>query len=158
MINKIISVVIIFTVVMFLFSARCVNTSPREYVEIIDDIALKISKTQITDDENLIGEREYYFDDCYTGEYYAQCDNVTGRDVVFGGASVKERRLKLKVDSTSNSGNFKIRIRLGYEAIEYNTYEDGSFEKELEFNGGGNYIMIDYDNFSGNIKMTCEYI
>ena len=33
----------------------------------------------------------------------------------------------------------------------------GNLEKELDFQGGGNYIMIDYDNFTGTVELISEY-
>ncbi len=50
-----------------------------------------------------------------------------------------------------------IRIRLGSEVKEYKVDGDGNLEKELDFQGGGNYIMIDYDNFTGIVDLTAEY-
>lgn len=81
-----------------------------------------------------------------------------GRDVIFGGASVKERKIKLVANSITDSGNFKIRVRLGSKVEKYTVDGTSGFAKELEFNGGGNYIMIDYENFKGKVELSAEYI
>lgn len=37
------------------------------------------------------------------------------------------------------------------------TDEDGYFETELRCTSGGNYVMVDYEDFAGTVEMTCEY-
>ena len=36
--------------------------------------------------------------------------------------------------------------------------DDGHFETTLKLESGGNYIMAIYEDFSGTLEMTCEYI
>lgn len=85
------------------------------------------------------------------------CLSESGRDVIFGGGSVKEKTVRLKAKILTESGTALLRVRLGSEVKEYKVDGDGSFEKELDFQGGGNYIMIDYDNFTGTVELTSEY-
>lgn len=40
---------------------------------------------------------------------------------------------------------------------ELETDENGNFETKLNMTSGGNYIMIDYKNFSGSVKLISEY-
>ena len=35
---------------------------------------------------------------------------------------------------------------------------DGYFETTLKLDNGGNYIMVIYEDFSGTMEMTCEYM
>lgn len=155
---KKIAVLVLSLLIIFSFSACSSNLDAEEVVNKFDSFAEQLSRSQITSDKKLVGKREYANNDHYTGNYIAKCDNADGRDVIFGGASVKEHKLKLTVNSAKYSGSFKIRVRLGSEVEEYIVDENGSFEKELEFNGGGNYIMIDYENFKGTVELSAEYI
>lgn len=144
--------------IVFSFSTCSSNLDTEAVISKFDSFAEQLGRSQITSDEELIGKREYANSDHYTGNYIAKCDNTNGHDVIFGGTSVKERKLKLTVNSKTDSGSFKIQVRLGSELEEYTADENGSFEKKLEFNGGGNYIMIDYENFKGKVELSTEYI
>ncbi len=115
-----------------------------------------LGKSQLTDDKDLIGTRITGCDS-YTGEYNSECVKETGRDVVFGGSSVDTRKLHIYGYINGEGENASIRIRLNDKALELNISEDGSFETHLNCTSGGNYIMVDYNNFSGKIKLNAEY-
>lgn len=115
-----------------------------------------LGRHQLTSKLNLIGER-YDENDDYTGSYKCSVDNVTGRDVIYGGCSVDKIKLNLKGKVDTQSGELKIRVRYGYD-VEYVTMnEDGSFDEILEFDSGGNYIIIEYKDFTGEIDVVTEY-
>ena len=97
-------------------------------------------------------------DDSYVGEYTAECSHMTGRDVVFGGASIHNRDLFLSGHIETESGNATVRIRMNSEVVELEPDADGHFETTLKLDNGGNYIMVIYEDFSGMLKMTCEYM
>ena len=40
---------------------------------------------------------------------------------------------------------------------EYSVDENGIIEKTFDFDSGGNYAMIIYNNFTGTVEMTSEY-
>ena len=44
------------------------------------------------------------------------------------------------------------------KVLEYTPDADGRFEHEFNFENGGNYIMIDFDRFTGTVQMTAEYV
>ncbi|MBS6475681.1 MAG: hypothetical protein KH354_06840 [Clostridiales bacterium] len=129
---------------------------PQNAVERFDRFAEWLSQSQITGDRNLIGQRSCA-KDAYTGEYRAQCSSASGREVIFGGASVKERILKLFASIETVSGKATLRIRLGASVKEYPADEYGRLETELKLNGGGNYIMLCYENFTGTIVLSSAY-
>lgn len=132
---------------------------PGEMQEFLDGIAEDIGDSQLTGDEDLIGTRVLTSDeDSYAGEYSADCDHVTGRDVVFGGASIHYRELFLSGIVKAESDKATIRIRLNDELIELEPDVEGNFETTLKLDNGGNYIMVVYEDFSGTLEMTCEYI
>lgn len=107
----------------------------------LDGVAGKIGDSQITEDDDLIGQRDLS-DDAYCGSYFSDCNNQTGRDVIFGGASTKERTLYVSGTVQTDSGSAMIRIRLNDEVIELKPDKNGDFETELSLESGGNYIMV----------------
>ena len=54
-------------------------------------------------------------------------------------------------------GVTSVAVEADNEVKEYKVDGDGNLEKELDFQGGGNYIMIDYENFTGIVDLTAEY-
>lgn len=127
-------------------------------VEYLNGIVAEIGYSQITDDKDLIGTRVLTGSaDPYAGEYTAECESVTGRDVVFGGASIHNRELFLSGTVQAESGNATVRIRLNKDVFELEPDADGYFEATLKLDNGGNYILVVYKDFSGSIELTCEY-
>ena len=131
--------------------------SAQQIVDDFDSIAHVISLTQITRDSKLIGKRENIDKDSYIGSYSSSCISEYGRDEVFGGASVKDRKIKLKVKILKESGGASIRVRTNSYVEDYSVDENGNFEKTFDFDSGGNYAMIIYNNFTGTVEMTSEY-
>lgn len=154
---KVIVVALLVAVTALAFFAcgrRC--SEQQKTLNRIDSIAGNIGRSQITEDDNLIGER--HCKDDYTGYYSARCDAESGRDVIFGGASIKERNLKVYGTVYTQSGTVKIRIRQTDEVKECEVDRELHFETELNLSSGGNYIMIDYDNFQGCVELHSDYI
>ena len=131
---------------------------PEAMQDFLDGVVENIGDSQITDDDDLIGARLLVDDDSYVGEYTAECSHMTGRDVVFGGASIHNRALFLSSHIDAESGKATVRIRMNSEVIELEPDADGYFETTLKLDNGGNYIMVIYEDFSGMLKMTCEYM
>ena len=120
-------------------------------------IVAQIGDSQVTDDKDLIGTRTLTdSDDSYAGAYTAECEAVTGRDVIFGGASIHNRELFLSGTVQTESGSATVRIRLNEEVFELEPDADGYFETTLKLENGGNYIMVVYGDFSGKVEITCE--
>ena len=128
---------------------------PQEVENMLDNIAGNISQSQITEDKNLIGKRNSQ--DYYTGQYNAKCENQIGRDVVFGGGSLKEKSIKISGTIKTEKGKATIRVRQNEDVKEYSVNNDEVFVAELSLENGGNYIMIDYDDFSGTVQISSEY-
>ncbi len=147
----------ILCIVMVLTFAGCSGNWKDNAVGSWDKLTNSLSKSQITKDDELIGERTLSGDDYYTGSYTAECNNVSSRDVVFGGASVYEKKLKVTAKVETTSGKATFRIRLGSEVEEHTADEEGNLELDLELESGNIYIMIDYSEFTGSVAMTCEY-
>lgn len=124
-----------------------------ELLKFMDNLAGKLGASQITPDQELFGERVCH-DDAYVGSYTAQCQSGTGKDVVFGGASIETRRLQIYGRILADAGQARVRIRMNEEVVVLETDEEGCFETELRLGSGGNYIMIDYEDFSGTVELT----
>lgn len=154
---KVIVLAFLVAVTAIAFSACGIHCSEQQKtLNRIDSIAGNIGRSQITEDDNLIGER--HCKDDYTGYYTARCDAESGRDVIFGGASIKERNLRVYGTVYTQSGTAKIRIRQTDEVKECEVDRELHFETELNLSSGGNYIMIDYDNFQGCVELHSDYI
>ena len=154
--KKIISLLL--AVIMLFSFTSCIHKDNAELIiGGIDRMINIFSLSQLTSDSSLIGKRYYRDRNRCTGSYSASCLSESGRDVIFGGGSARERTVTLKAKILTESGTALIRIRLGSEVKEYKVDGDGNLEKELDFQGGGNYIMIDYENFTGIVDLTAEY-
>lgn len=124
--------------------------------ETLEDIANKLGSSQITPKSRLVGERLRAGDD-YTGVFTADCHDESGRDVIFGGASVKERRLHIYGNVQCDQGELILRVRENAEVFAIELQKDGSFDEYLDFSSGGNYIMADYEDFTGTVELVAEY-
>lgn len=131
---------------------------PEEMKEFLDGVVEDIGDSQVTEDDDLIGERQLIDNDSYAGEYSAECNHKTGRDVVFGGASIHNRDLFLSGHIETESGNATVRIRMNSEVVELEPDADGHFDTTLKLDNGGNYIMMIYEDFSGVVEMNSEYL
>lgn len=135
----------------------CDSIDPQQVVRRFEQVVGVLGRSQITDDKNLIGTRVTE-EDGYTGYYYADCQEQSGRDVVFGGGSVETRTVRVFGNVEASGGTAALRVRLG-EGVRYlEVDEDGFFEENLTFDGGGNYVMVDYTDFTGEIHLCAEYV
>lgn len=125
-------------------------------LERLEDWANKLGQTQITDSKDLIGNREVFIDD-YAGLYEAACEEDSGRDVIFGGASTEERTLYVSGNIKTESGSASVRIRLNKEVMVLTPDENGNFETKLSLESGGNYIMVLYEEFTGTVELRSTY-
>lgn len=123
----------------------------------LDNLAGNLGSSQITKDDDLIGTRSCATDS-YAGSYHAECTGQTGRDVIFGGASIEDRVLYCSGKISTESGDACVRIRLNQEVYLRPLDPEGCFETELHLRSGGNYVMIDFTDFVGTVEMTCEYL
>lgn len=130
---------------------------PEDMITAFDEWAGKLGQSQITGKNKLIGKRINGSDE-YVGTYISDCDNDTGRDVIFGGASVKERKIKIYGMIRTNAGKATVRIRTNDDVTELTPDNDGVFETNLALTSGGNYIMVNYEDFSGTVELYSEYI
>lgn len=131
---------------------------PRKIQDFLERAAERLGNGQLTAGEDLIGTRvPAERGDTYTGAYTAVCSRMTGRDVVFGGGSLRKRTLYLSGRMETASGRAAIRIRLNEDVLLLEPDADECFATTLKLDNGGNYIMVVYEDFSGSIDLTCVY-
>ena len=150
-------ILLLTALILSLTGCRFNFMEPEEMQEFLDGVVENIGDSQITDNDDLIGER-LLTDDSYAGEYTAECSHMTGRDVVFGGASIHNRAILLSGYIETESGKATVRIRMNGEVVELEPDADGYFETTLKLDNGGNYIMVIYEDFSGTVEMNSEYL
>lgn len=121
-----------------------------------DHITETLAASQFTDEEDLIGVRVWEDGQHYTGVYAAACEDETGRDVIFGGASIYQRQIRLLVSATPESGTATLRIRQNTEVTEY-PLTDEAMELDLTLQSGGTYIMVDYERYTGTAVLSSVF-
>lgn len=152
-------IIAVFAALILLSSFSACNLRDEETGSVLnrlDGIVGQIGNSQITSDEALSGVRNNT-EDSYTGEYSSKCEKQTGRDVVFGGGSIRNRCVRIHGHIFQKSGQATVRIRMNAIVTELETDKNGYFETVLSMTSGGNYIMVDYKNFSGSVELISEY-
>ena len=141
---------------MLILSACRAGFSVQRAVDLFDGVVEHFGKYGLTRDYKLIGDRNRA-DDRYTGTYTANCKRDSGTDIIFGGVSVRERKITLTAFVKTESGKAQVKVRLGENTETLTADEKGFLQKELVFDGGGNYITVDYDRFTGVVMLSAEY-
>lgn len=155
--KKILLVLLLVLTVLSLTACDWADSTPEGMYGFLDDIAGFFGSSQITDDDELIGTRKLT-DDAYTGAYTSDCAGITGRDVIFGGGTILNKTLSIKGQISTESGSAIVRIRMNDEIIELEPVSDGCFDTELNIHSGGNYIMVNYSDFSGFVELHSKYV
>lgn len=129
------------------------NKNSKGVIEQMEEWSGKLGQTQITYNFKLIGGRLVGEDD-YVGSYIADCDGETEKDVIFGGASTENRKLRVygtiktelnrsilcELIDTFSDGNEKtarllmnlVLMRSGYPITVVTTEERDEYMKALE--------------------------
>lgn len=154
--KKLVCLFLIILVSFGLSACSIQNADPQKILNAYEKFIIACGKTQVTDDNQLIGKRTLTAD-TYVGTYVATCENASGRDVVFGGGSLKQRTIKVTGDINMQSGKVTLSVRLGEKKEVIPIKENGSFNVILDLEGGGNYIMLDYEDFKGTVNIYSSY-
>ncbi len=115
-------------------------------------LAAGIARLSLTRDADLIGRR-VRDPDAYTGWYRAECVDVSGRDVVFGGGEPVRLRIAGRIHTVAGTACVQIR-RGGRERI--GIAENGCFDTVVESTGERLYIEVGYENFEGCVEWISE--
>lgn len=150
------SAVFLTVALMFLLTA-CSSQFGSGIYGWLEKTAAALGRSQITSDSELIGER-FVETDSFTGEYTAQCRDDSGRDVIFGGGRIRSGQLFVSGRLRIHEGSATVIVRINKEKFEIPLKADGSFSMTLDLQSGGNYVMIDYDDFTGTAELTSFYV
>jgi len=148
---------IIICLIILLGAAFVHIVSTEDIVNGYDSVVEILGKSQLSSNISMIGNR-YERKDDYTGGYSCNAESVTGKDITYGGCSLRHRKVKLKGKISNRSGKVSIRIIQGSESAEIPVDKNGDFCKELDLGSGSNYIAVEYDNFTGEIDFKTEYV
>lgn len=130
---------------------------PEALIKSYSSVVEVVGKSQLTSNYSLIGER-YDEQDDYTGSYKNSSENQSGQDIVYGGCSLKVMNVRISGIINNVSGNIRIYLRNGKSIKEIAADENGCFDEEFQLDGGDNYILVQYDKFSGDIDFKTEYV
>lgn len=134
---------------------RILEFSKQSILESYDNALSSLGRYCLTEDDCLIGTRSFAGDD-YTGSYSAQYQGQSGREVVFGGTSIEDRSLRISGRVVVSEGSAELCVRLGTAVVLLETGQDGSFDSEIRLTGGSNYVMLDFENFTGSVEIAVE--
>lgn len=154
--KKIALVVLVICVLLGVSVYTIENISPSTILNTYEKVVESCGRTQVSDDKDLIGKRTLK-EDAYVGTYIANCANENGREVIFGGGSLKERKVKVHGTIKTESGKATLSVRIGENKNTVTTDDNGDFTILLDMDGGGNYVILDYEDFTGSINLYSDY-
>lgn len=103
----------------------------------------------------LLGEREFSDMSGCCGEYSCDGADLNGSDFVFGSSSVYEKKIKLTAEIETFSGSAEMFVIISGEKSLCRFDKNGKFEGTFVFSGSSG-VAVDYDGFTGSIKITSE--
>ena len=140
--------------VMAFLLCSCSFTADKDrIIDFFNDCMETVGMLRLTIDRDLKGRRVFTGDDAYEGTYSVQLDGESRQEVIFGGISVYERRIRLTADISAVSGNAVIIVQSGNTATGYSAGKDGKIDETALLNGNG-YVIISYDDFEGEIELN----
>ena len=149
----IISIFCIITIVGFVFFGNK-NFSKDAILDTYNSVIKFWGDDSLTSDKELKGKREYGVDH-YVGTYNANYDGYTGKEILFGGTSLKRKdsdHITIKIQLEKEDGNIKIINRLGEKDIT--VLEDtGEYNDTIYIENMSYYLIVELDNFKGNLKV-----
>ena len=155
--KKVLLIGMLFCMVMCLTACDLKEMTPEGMHQTMDRVVGWFGSGQLSKENELIGKRKSE-DDPFSGSYSSQLTEVTGRDVVFGGSSILTRTIRLDAQIKAEAGGAEIRVRMNDDVMTLTPDDDGRITTALHFVSGGNYVMVDYQNFTGTVEMTCALL
>ena len=112
----------------------------------------------MTGNLSLQGKKEKGIDD-YTGSYQADYKNFSNTEYLFGGTSIKReagKEISVTCNLEVDEGTAKVFWSSGAEEPVTLIETTGEYKNTITLPDGGNYIGIECENFTGNIKLEIE--
>lgn len=131
--------------------------SKDQILDSYDKVVDNAGELALTKESSLVGDKEKGKDD-YTGEYAAQYEDFTGKEYIFGGTSLEERKtgteLEVKVNFKIEKGSAKLIFVSGPNVPQVIIEKDGEWSGTVKLSKGSNYFYIEAENFSGTINLN----
>ncbi len=129
--------------------------------EVLNQFNQKISELgdkALTTDNKLQGKRTFGIDK-YTGTYNAGYKKYDGTEILFGGTDVERKlgnKLEINIHLNKESGDAVIYLANGKISKNILIEGNGEVSKTIEILDGSNYIILEGNNFSGNVEIEIK--
>ena len=133
----------------------CPRINKDAAIRCYDAVISTLSKLTLTHEPWLLGEREFSDMSGCCGEYSCDGTDLNGSDFVFGSSSVYEKKIKLTAEIETFSGSAEMFVIISGEKSLCRFDKNGRFEGTFVFSGSSG-VAVDYDGFTGSIKITSE--
>ncbi|MCI8277596.1 MAG: hypothetical protein HFJ46_06795 [Clostridia bacterium] len=155
-------IVIVFIIVFIILAFRLViNTvgvlSKDVIIDGYNNVIENLGEEALTSNWKLVGKREFE-GSRYIGTYDAKYNKFYGKEYIFGGTTVKpdkNNKIRVKLEINNSSGNLKVIMKLK-EKEEIIAEKDGTYGAEFELQAGSNYIIVEGERYSGDIKIEVK--
>ena len=150
---------IVLPLILILFGTTILSGCTKdEILNHYNNVVQSAGSIELTGNSSLQGKKDNGIDD-YTGTYQADYENFSNTEYLFGGTSIKREAGKdISVTCTLevSSGTAKIFWISGADEAVTLLETTGTYSDTITLPDGGNYIGIECENFTGNIKMDIE--
>ena len=150
---------IVLPLILILFGTTILSGCTKdEILNHYNNVVQSAGSIELTGNSSLQGKKDNGIDD-YTGTYQADYKACTGTEYLFGGTSIKREAGKdIAVTCTLEvtSGTAKIFWISGADEAVTLLETTGTYSDTITLPDGGNYIGIECENFTGNIKIDIE--
>lgn len=145
--------VLLVTICLALLCTGCSKDALKDYYK---DITEKVGDIVLTNKSKLKGTRKFEKDH-YTGTYQVTYKDFTGKEVIFGGTTIEkdEENINVKLNIEKSQGNIKVIMNLKGQEEALAT-KDGSYEFDFNVKNGSNYLIIEADNYSGEVHIETK--
>ncbi|WP_239772998.1 hypothetical protein [Mammaliicoccus sp. I-M36] len=113
----------------------------------------------LTKDRSLEGERNFGEDD-YTGTYEASYQQFSGKENLFGGASLdgsEGKTIEITYTANINSGNVEVFWNTADSEKQELLFEgQGEHTETIDLKGGWEYLSLEGDELEGDIQIEIE--
>ncbi|MFD1450054.1 hypothetical protein [Oceanobacillus sojae] len=123
-----------------------------------DKITSFFGEPSLTKDKSLEGERAFGKDD-YTGTYEAVYQHFSGRENLFGGASLDGREgktIQITYNANIESGEAKVYWNTADSEKQLLFEGQGEHTENIDLQGGWEYLSLEGDELEGDIQIKIE--